>query len=414
MNAYDAKRLEALLTAAGYEKTDDPARADAIALITCHVREKASEKAFSALGRLHKANPKAKIALLGCAAKAEGENVFRRAPYVSAVLSPQRYHLLPQALSGGKAVLDVGVDRGLEKFGCLPPVSKSAAAEFLQIQEGCDMFCSYCCVPFTRGREVSRPMAQVVEEAGRLALGGAVEINLLGQNVDAYDGGGTLADAIREIAKIPQIRRIRYTTSYPSKIDDGIIALYASEPKLMPLASLPMQSGSDRILSAMRRRYTREGYMGILAKIRAARPDARFSSDFIVGFPGESDADFEETLSAAKEAGFIQSFAFKYSPRPGTPAADMPDQVPEEIKDKRIYALLTRLRANQDRFNKSCIGGEMEVLFTERGKREGEIMGRNEYMQPVMADGPESLIGKIARVRIERASYANLRGRIIL
>jgi tRNA-2-methylthio-N6-dimethylallyladenosine synthase len=412
MNAYDARRLEALMSAAGYGKADDPARADVIALVTCHIREKASEKAFSALGRLHKANPNAKFAVLGCVAKAEGENVLKRAPYVRAVLSSQRYHLLPRVLAGDAAAVDVGVDRGLEKFGCLPPIEKSFAVEFLQIQEGCDMFCSYCCVPHTRGREVSRPLASVVEEAKKLAAGGAVEINLLGQNVDAYEGGGTLADAIREIAGISEIRRIRYTTSYPSKIDDAMVALYASEPKLMPLVSLPMQSGSDRILFAMRRRYTREEYMGILAKIRSVRPDVRFSSDFIVGFPGETDEDFQKTLSAVEEAEFIQSFAFKYSPRSGTPAAEMPGQVPDEVKDKRIYALLGRLRASQDRFNRSCAGMDMDVLFTERGKKDGEIMGRNEYMQPVIAEGTEKLLGKIARVRIERGSYANLRGTI--
>jgi tRNA-2-methylthio-N6-dimethylallyladenosine synthase len=410
MNAYDAKRIEALLLAAGYEKTDDPAKSDAIALVTCHVREKAAEKAFSALGRLRKANPRAKFALLGCMARAEGENIIRRAPYVSVVLSPQKYHLLPDALASGGKTVDTGADRPLEKFDRLPPLSKPAAVEFLQIQEGCNMFCAYCCVPSTRGREVSRPIEQVVAEARSLAAGGTVEINLLGQNVDAYDGGGFLADAIREIARIPEIRRIRYTTSYPSKIDDDVAALYASEPKLMPLLSLPMQSGSDRILKAMRRQYTREGYMGILKKIRSARPDVKFSSDFIVGFPGETDEDFEQTLSAAKEAGFIQSFAFKYSPRPGTPAASMQNQVPEETKNKRIYALLSLLRANQDKFNRSCIGSEMEVLFTERGKNAGEIAGRNEYMQPVIANGPESTIGKIARVRIESASYANLHG----
>ena len=414
MNAYDAKRIATLLVTRGWEASEVADEADAIILNTCNVREKASEKVFSALGRLFKGNRTAKFAVIGCVAKAEGEVVMQRAPYVSAVLSSHQYHKLPDALEVSDRVIDIGVEDGLAKFEELVPASKSAASELLQIQEGCDMFCTYCSVPMTRGREVSRPFNSVLEEARHLAEMGAVEITLLGQNVDAYSfDGAKLSDVIRAVAAIPGIGRIRYTTSYPSRIDPELAGLYSTEPNLASLVSLPIQSGSNSVLIAMRRRYTVDGYRAIVAALRHARPEIMMSSDFIVGFPGETNANFDETMEIVREIGFIQSFSFKYSPRPGTKAASMPDQVTEDVKEKRLYNLQTLLRSNQDRFNRGCIGLEMGVLFTENALEEGFIVGRNEYMQPVIARGSADQLGLILPTRIEAGSYANLKGRII-
>ncbi|MDR2098955.1 MAG: tRNA (N6-isopentenyl adenosine(37)-C2)-methylthiotransferase MiaB [Rickettsiales bacterium] len=424
MNAYDSKRIAGMLRDHGYAEAESESAADAIILNTCYVRSKAAEKVFSELGRINKAlalqNRTAAIAVVGCLAKAEGENIFRRAPYVSIVLSSQKYHRLPelleQALAQHSRSIDTGLS-GLEKFASLPPVSRSDKSAFLQIQEGCDQFCTYCSVPYTRGREVSRSVADVMEEACSLNRLGALEINLVGQNVNAYDGAGEdgrrsdLASLIRKIARLPNVRRIRYTTSYPSRMSDELIALHAGEPKLMPLLYLPIQSGSNRILRLMNRKYTRESYLELISKIKAAQLAARISSDFIVGFPGETDEDFEETMSIAKQAGFIQSFPFKYSARPGTPAAAMVGQIPEDIKKRRLAALQKLLRASQDEFNKSCVGRVMEVLFSEAAK-DGRIIGRNEYQQPVIARAEAGIIGTIQKVKIKAGSYANLTGEI--
>jgi tRNA-2-methylthio-N6-dimethylallyladenosine synthase len=424
MNAYDSKRIAGMLADSGYMGTDDETAADAIILNTCYIREKAAEKVFSELGRIHKTlcalGRRAAIAVVGCVAKAEGGDIFRRAPYVSIVLSSQKYHLLPElierALARGGQAIDTGLS-GLEKFDNLPRMQYSGKAEFLQIQEGCDQFCTYCCVPATRGREVSRPVADVMREAENLDRLGALEINLLGQNVSSYNGMDedgrqcNLAGLIRKIAKLPNVRRIRYTTSHPSRMPDELIGLFASEPKLMPLLSLPIQSGSNRILKLMNRKYTHEGYMEIVRKIKAAAPAVRISSDFIVGFPGETDKDFEDTLDIARQAGFIQSFSFKYSARPGTPAASMPGQVPPDVKKERLLILQKLLRSIQDEFNKSSVGRTTEALFTEKGGN-GMAAGRNEYQQMVIVPDMPGIAGTIRKVSIKSASYANLKGEI--
>jgi tRNA-2-methylthio-N6-dimethylallyladenosine synthase len=411
MNVYDTRRIAGLLTSSGYVETDKPEEAEAIIFNTCYIREKAGEKVFSELGRLKKALRLSPVfAIVGCMAKAEGDNVFKRAPFVKVVLSSQKYHLLPDMLAAaiaGERSLDLGLS-GLEKFGCLPPVSRAVAVEYLQIQEGCDQYCTYCCVPFTRGREVCRPVADVIAEAERLADLGAVELNLVGQNVNSYPD---LAGLIREIAKIGGVRRIRFTTSYPSKMTEELVQLFAEEDKLMPLLYLPMQSGSDRILKLMNRKYTREQYIALATHIRQVAPRVKLSSDFIVGFPGESEEDFQDTLSAIREIGFVQSFSFRYSPRPGTVAAKMDDQIPLPVKSRRIAEIQWLLRAQQDEFNKTFIGGETEALFTEI---DGDsAIGRNEYQQLVIAPGGAELVGRIAKVKVESASYANLRGKIV-
>jgi tRNA-2-methylthio-N6-dimethylallyladenosine synthase len=415
MNVYDSRRIAAMLCAEGYAEAD-AADADIVILNTCYIREKASEKVFSELGRLHKARAAAPpvIAVVGCVARAEGEDVFRRAPYVSIVLSSQKYHLLPELLEKAAARRSRSIDTGLsglEKFDSLPQISSSEKIEYLQIQEGCDQCCTYCCVPRTRGREISRAVADVMKEAENLAALGALELCLVGQNVDAYNGGATLAGLIEKIAALPNIQRIRYTTSYPSKVADDLIALHAREPKLMPILSIPMQSGSDSVLRRMNRKYTCGEYVELVKKLRAARPDIAVSSDFIVGFPGETDGDFASTLSAVREIGFVQSFSFKYSPRLGTAAAKMDGQIPDAVKKERLAVLQKLLRSQQDEFNKSCVGRAMRVLFAERAK-DGFLMGRNEYLQPVIAAAPDSLLGTIQRVRIDSASYANLRGEL--
>ena len=418
MNQYDARRTSAHLESCGWTPSGDDEEADAIILFTCNVRAKAADKLFSHLGRLRETfGDGPVVAVVGCVAAAEGENIFRRAPNVSIVLSSRQYHKLPELLDAAlhtrAPALDIGTC-GLEKFSALPAASRAAPVEFLQIQEGCDQYCSYCCVPYTRGREESRPAKDVLAEAENLAARGAVELNLLGQNVNAYNGGMTLAALVREVAKLPQILRLRYTTSYPSLMTDEMAALHGAEPKLAPLLYLPMQSGSDRVLKNMNRKYTRAQYMDIVGKFRRANPQMRISSDFIVGFPGETDADFEETLGAVREIGFIQSFSFKFSPREGTPAAGMDGQVPDEVKTERIMRLQSLLRAGQDAFNRSCSRRRQEVLWTEISPS-GELVGRNGYQQLCIArpgGKAAELLGRMTSFTPESASYANLRGRV--
>ena len=453
MNVYDSTRITELLTQNKMVATDDETNADIVILNTCYIREKASAKIFSELGRLKKLYSRAKrpqpvFAVIGCVAKAEGKKIFTRAPYVSVVLSSQKYHLLPELLnkaipnvreveefqsklksasdklSGEKApkylhLMDTDLS-GLEKFDCLPSVKKSDYVSFIQVQEGCDNFCTYCVVPNTRGREVSRPISDVVAEASHLASLGAVEVNLLGQNVDSYNGAddfgnpSNLASLISMVAKIDGIKRIRYTTSYPSKISDDMIALHATEPKLMPLVYLPIQSGSNTVLHKMNRKYTREQYLDIIAKLKSANSDIQISSDFIVGFPGETDDDFEQTLDMVNRVHFIQCYAFKYSPRPNTPAATMPNQIEPDIKSARLHRLQSLLRKSQDSFNRSCIGRTMNVLFLEQSKVDSScIIGKNEYLQPVIVKASTSIIGKILPVHITDASYANLSGELL-
>lgn len=427
MNVYDSNRIANHLTLNKMEMVNDEKQADIIILNTCYIREKASEKVFSELGRIEKFSRKKErgpiIAVVGCVAKAEGKNIFRRAPYVSIVLSSQKYHLLPELIEQAKSMkksrlLNTELS-GLEKFSSLPKLSSSDKIAFLQIQEGCDKFCTYCVVPNTRGREISRPVADVLSEASNLNDLGVIELNLVGQNVNAYNGvdeGGTpstLAKLLIEIAKLPNIERIRYTTSYPSESTDELIELHKIESKLMPLLYLPIQSGSNKILKAMNRKYTLESYKELITKFKNANEAIQISSDFIVGFPNETEEDFDATLEIVKFAKFIQSYCFKYSPRPNTAAAKMDNQIPLRTKQERLKRLQDVLRENQEQFNKSCIGKTMKVLFTSKGKLKGEIVGKNEYLQPVIVAGDEGLIGTIQNVKIIEASYANLRGNVV-
>ncbi|MDR0367258.1 MAG: tRNA (N6-isopentenyl adenosine(37)-C2)-methylthiotransferase MiaB [Rickettsiales bacterium] len=414
MNVYDSRRISGHLEALGWARVDDALDADAVIFNTCYIREKAADKVYSELGRLRLSlNRKPVFAIVGCLAKADGSDVFRRAPFVSIVLSSQKYHLLPSLLEragDGEKIAELGLD-GLDKFDCLPPVSHAAHVEFVQIQEGCDQCCSYCCVPRTRGREKSRPWREVLGEVENLVSLGAVEINLVGQNVNAYDGGVSLASLIRKVAEIRGLRRIRFTTSYPSLMTGELVGLFAAEPKLMPLLYLPMQSGSDAVLEKMNRKYTLAEYFAIVEKMAKVAPRVKFSSDFIVGFPGETDNDFQATLDAVRNIKFIQSFSFRYSPRPNTAAAKMDGQVPLAVKTERIVELQKLLRSCQDEFNKSFVGRETEALFTER--MEDELLGRNEYQQMVIVKADSARVGEIRRVAVDRASYANLRGTVL-
>ena len=443
MNVYDSSRIVDMLQKDGIQITEDELNADIIILNTCFIREKASAKIFSELGRLHKLYAKKKkepvFAVLGCVAKAEGANIFKRAPYVSIVLSSQKYHLLPELITKAleerekkanstdekkkKVKYSHFIDTdlsGLEKFDCLPPVSKTNKVSFIQIQEGCNKFCTYCVVPNTRGREVSRDEEDILKEVNHLVELGAVELNLLGQNVDCYNGKdkdgktSTLAKLIEKIAKIDGIKRIRYTTSYPSEFSDEMIKLHGKEKKLMPLVYLPIQSGSNEVLHKMNRRYTREQYLDLINKLKKENPEIQISSDFIVGFPNETDEDFEQTLDIVKKVKFIQCYAFKYSPRPNTVAAKMDGQIDNKVKAERLKRLQTELRKSQDEFNKSCVGKVISVMFLEKSKVDSNcIIGKNEYLQPVIVEGNESLLGQIKDVKITSASYANLKGKII-
>ncbi|MEQ8667193.1 MAG: tRNA (N6-isopentenyl adenosine(37)-C2)-methylthiotransferase MiaB [Rhodospirillales bacterium] len=426
MNVYDSDRMADLLAPLGFRTSDTPDDADMVILNTCHIREKAAEKVFSELGRLHnmkKARAAAgrdmTIAVAGCVAQAEGEEIVRRAPYVDMVFGPQTYHRLPEMVArasrAGGAVLDT--DFPVEdKFDHLPAaVNVEGHAAFLTIQEGCDKFCTFCVVPYTRGAEYSRPAADVLAEARRLAEAGAREITLLGQNVNAYHGaagGGEwgLGRLAREIARIEGVERIRYTTSYPAEVDDELIAAHRDVAELMPFLHLPVQSGSDVVLKAMNRRHNADEYRRLVGKLRDARPDIALSSDFIVGFPGETDADFGATMQLIEEIGFVQAFSFKYSPRPGTPAASMPNQVPEAEKSARLTALQSLLESQQNEFNRRCIGTELSVLLEKPGRHPGQLVGRSPYMQAVHLDAPADMLGRIVPVRITDAHTNSLAG----
>ncbi|MCR5506470.1 MAG: tRNA (N6-isopentenyl adenosine(37)-C2)-methylthiotransferase MiaB [bacterium] len=443
MNVYDSSRIVDLLSENGMDLTEDETNADIIILNTCYIREKASAKIFSELGRLKKLykdkNPV--FAVIGCVAKAEGENIFKRAPFVSIVLSSQKYHLLPELLN--KALIEKKIIKeeelqekkknktklshlintelsGLEKFDCLPKQKNSEKVAFVQVQEGCNKFCTYCVVPNTRGREISRDEQSILDEVENLQKVGAVEINLLGQNVDCYNGldkdgnKSSLAKLIKKIAKFENVKRIRYTTSYPSEFSDEMIELHAIEPKLMPLVYLPIQAGSNEVLHKMNRRYTREQYLELIEKLKNANPNIQISSDFIVGFPNETEEDFQQTLDIVKRVKFIQCYAFKYSPRPNTVAQKMDGQIDLKIKSDRLKRLQVELRKSQDAFNKSCVGRVMSVLFTDVSKTDNQyIIGKNEYLQPVIVKADAKLVGTIQNVEIESASYANLKGKII-
>ena len=425
MNVYDSERMAEAMGSSGYVETATPEDADMILLNTCHIREKAAEKVYSELGRfrvLKEANPDLKIGVAGCVAQAEGAEIMRRQPLVDLVVGPQSYHRLPQLEARtreGKRALDTDFPED-DKFETLRHRPKAARGPtaFLTVQEGCDKFCAFCVVPYTRGAEVSRPAARILEEARDLVERGVREITLLGQNVNAYHGSGeggdwSLARLIRALAAIDGLERIRFTTSHPNDMSDDLIAAHGDCAKLMPYLHLPVQSGSDRILKRMNRSHTAEQYLRLIERIRAARPDILLSGDFIVGFPEETEADFEATMDLIRAVEYGQAYSFKYSTRPGTPAAERP-QLDEEVKTDRLYRLQALLGEQQRRIQDSMIGREVSVLFERVGRREGQMVGKSEYLHAVhvedaLQDGAAP-IGQIARVRIIGSGSNSLSG----
>jgi tRNA-2-methylthio-N6-dimethylallyladenosine synthase len=431
MNVYDSARMAELVAPLGYAPAETPDGADLVILNTCHIREKAAEKVFSELGgirRLKRAKERQGermlVAVAGCVAQAEGEEIVRRAPFVDMVFGPQTYHRLPEmvarATREGGGVLDTSFPAE-PKFDHLPATrGDQGVSAFLSIQEGCDKFCTFCVVPYTRGAEFSRPAVQIIDEAERLVAAGAREITLLGQNVNAYhgaapangpngDGEWRLAELLRALARVPGVERLRYTTSHPRDIDDGLIATHRDIEQVMPFLHLPVQSGSDRVLAAMNRRHTADDYRRTVEKLRQARADLAVSSDFIVGYPGESELDFRATLDLIAEVGFAQSFSFKYSPRPGTPAASE-KQVPEAVKADRLAELQALLQQQQRAFNAAAVGATMPVLFEKPGRHDGQLVGRSPYLQPVHTDAASEMIGKIVPVQIVRVQSNSLSG----
>jgi tRNA-2-methylthio-N6-dimethylallyladenosine synthase len=425
MNAYDSARMADLLAPLGYAASDAPDGADMVILNTCHIREKAAEKVYSELGRLRHLKAEKGgmlIAVAGCVAQAEGEEILRRAPQVDLVVGPQTYHRLPEMIAriardGGHA-LDADFP-ALEKFDSLAEQQESGISAFLTVQEGCDKFCTFCVVPYTRGPEHSRPPEAVLAEARALTARGTREIVLLGQNVNAYrgvDAAGrvwSLAKLCGALATIEGLARLRYTTSHPRDMGDDLIAAHGENEKLMPYLHLPVQSGSDTVLDAMNRQHTAETYLKLVDRIRAARPDIALTSDFIVGFPGESDADFEATMQLVRAVKYAGAFSFKYSKRPGTPAAAAKKQVSETAKTERLDALQALLLQQQDAFNDAQAGRILPVLFEKPGRREGQIVGRSPYLQPVHAEGDAALIGTVADVRIAARTANSLKGALV-
>jgi len=423
MNVYDGERMSELLGAEGLVPADADS-ADLVVLNTCHIREKAAEKVYSDIGRLARreapdgtALPRPMIAVAGCVAQAEGREISRRAPQVDIVVGPQAYHRLPglvASAAGGHSALDTDMPLA-SKFEALPARARGQRpSAFLTVQEGCDKFCTYCVVPYTRGAEVSRPWNAIIDEARALADGGAREITLLGQNVNAWCGedGRGLHDLIEAIATIPGIARIRYTTSHPNDMSDGLIAAHRDIPALMPFLHLPVQSGSDRVLKAMNRSHSAASYLRIIERVRAARPDIAISGDFIVGFPDESDADFEATLGLVREVGYAMAYSFKYSPRPGTPAAGMDGQIAPALMDERLQALQSLLNVQQHDFNRATIGRTTEILIERRGKRPGQMLGKSPWLQSVIVEnGPE--IGALVETEITAAAPNSLTGAIV-
>jgi tRNA-2-methylthio-N6-dimethylallyladenosine synthase len=430
MNVYDSARMADLLAPLDFERVDCAENADLVILNTCHIREKAAEKVFSELGRIRAlklrrargGNGDLLIAVAGCVAQAEGEEIRRRAPFVDLVFGPQAYHRLPQMISkaqrSGGGIVDTSFP-AKPKFDYLPrPRPSQRATAFLTVQEGCDKFCTFCVVPYTRGAEYSRPAAQILDEARHIADDGGREITLLGQNVNAYHGEGPdgeewgLARLIRALAALPRLDRIRYTTSHPSDVDDGLVAAHREVPQLMPFLHLPVQSGSDRVLARMNRRHRVRDYRRIVDRLRVARPDLALSTDLIVGFPGETEADFRATLDLVGEICFSQAFSFKYSPRPGTPAATMPDQVPDRTKTERLAELQTLLAGQQHQFNQACIGRTLSVLLEKAGRHPGQLVGRSPYLQSVHLDADSAGVGEIVPVTICGAGPNSLSGRL--
>jgi tRNA-2-methylthio-N6-dimethylallyladenosine synthase len=430
MNVYDSARVVDVLAPLGFVSVDDPAVADLIVLNTCHIRDKAAEKVYSELGRLQrlrrsriatgKSGPL--IAVAGCVAQAEGDELVARAPFVDLVVGPQSYHRLPALLAERSSTDGPQIDIEFPaepKFDLLPEARLAAGAcsAFLTVQEGCDRFCSFCVVPYTRGAEQSRPVAQVLAEARHYAAEGVVEITLLGQNVNAYHGEAPdgsawdLAQLIEALAQIDGLARLRYTTSHPADMSEALIAAHGRVVALMPYLHLPVQAGSDRVLAAMNRRHTADFYRRIVDRLRKARPDLALSSDFIVGFPGESDADFAATLSLVEEIGFVQAYSFKYSPRPGTPAALLP-QLDDQVKSERLLVLQELLDRQSLAFNERAVGRTVEVLFDRRGRHAGQLAGRSPYMQAVHADADDAILGRIVPVIVTGAGANSLSGHL--
>lgn len=421
MNVYDGERMAELFDAQGMTPADDKNDADIVVLNTCHIREKAAEKVYSEIGRLGKTSRSPggpMIAVAGCVAQAEGSEISRRAPTVDIVVGPQAYHNLPQMIAdvaAGKRAIDLDLP-GLDKFSQLPQKRKTGASAFLTVQEGCDKFCTYCVVPYTRGAEVSRSWNALIDEAKALIDGGAKEITLLGQNVNAWTGEDDagrmqgLDGLIRALDRLDGLKRIRYMTSHPNDMTDGLIAAHGDVETLMPFLHLPVQSGSDRILKAMNRSHSRDSYLKILDRARSVRPDIALSGDFIVGFPGESDADFADTLSLVRAVGYAQAFSFKYSPRPGTPAADMDTQISSEIMDDRLQQLQSQLVTDQSAFNSNMLGKTCEVLLERPGKLGNQLIGKSPWMQSVHVLAPDLTIGDIVHVEITDSGPLSLKG----
>ena len=416
MNVYDGERMAELFAAQGMTATDERGEADVVVLNTCHIREKAAEKVYSEIGRLRRKDGSSPIvAIAGCVAQAEGSEISRRAPEVDIVVGPQAYHTLPDmvaAAARGERIVDLDLP-GLDKFDVLPRRRKSGPTAFLTVQEGCDKFCTYCVVPYTRGAEISRPFADLVDEAKALVDAGAKEITLLGQNVNAWaDDARDLGSLIHALDRINGLHRIRYMTSHPNDMTDRLIAAHAEVETLMPFLHLPVQSGSNRILKAMNRSHSRDSYLAIIDKVRTARPDIAISGDFIVGFPGESDADFEDTLSIVRETRYSYAYSFKYSPRPGTPAATMDGQIESDVADDRLQRLQALISEQQAEFNRDTKGKRTSVLLEKPGKLAGQLIGKSPWLQSVHVIAPGLSIGDIIDVDIVEAGPLSLKGEI--
>ena len=428
MNVYDSRRMADTLAPAGFVETATPDDADLVILNTCNIREKAAEKVYSELGRIRaikdiaaREGRRVVIAIAGCVAQAEGEEILRRAPTVDIVVGSQSYHRLPDLLARAEHGRVVDTEFPVEdKFEHLAAPSHAAIrarglSTFVTVQEGCDKFCAFCVVPYTRGAEVSRPAAKIVAEVERLADAGVREVTLVGQNVNAYHGDGpagrpwTLGRLLHRVAEVPGIVRLRYTTSHPCDMDGSLIAAHRDLPALMPHLHLPVQSGSDRILAAMNRRHTRADYLRVVDDLRAARPDMAFSSDFIVGFPSETEEDFRASFNLVEEIGYASAYSFKYSPRPGTPAAELP-QLPDEVTSERLSRLLYAIDRQQAAYNARCVGLTLDVLIEKPGKLPGQLVGRSPYLQPVHVMAPPELIGEVHQVTITDLGTYSLHG----
>ncbi|MDT2075883.1 MAG: tRNA (N6-isopentenyl adenosine(37)-C2)-methylthiotransferase MiaB [Planktomarina sp.] len=421
MNVYDSERMAETLGTQGYVQTDTADDADMILLNTCHIREKAAEKIYSELGKfkgLKAIKPNLKIGVAGCVAQAEGAEIIRRQPMVDLVVGPQSYHKLPEMearVQTGKRAVDTDFPEE-DKFDHLAerPKAKRGPTAFLTVQEGCDKFCAFCVVPYTRGAEASRPADRVFSEALDLVERGVREITLLGQNVNAYHGHESgLAGLIWQLSSIPQLERIRFTTSHPNDMDDALIEAHGTCPKLMPYLHLPVQSGSDRILKAMNRKHTRDSYFKLVDRIRTARPDLLLSGDFIVGFPGETDQDFSDTLDLVRQVGYGQAYSFKYSARPGTPAAEK-DSVEPAVSSARLQELQALLTEQQYATQAAMVGREVKVLFEKKGRREGQLIGKSEYLHAVHAVAPDSMVGEVVPVQVIKDMTNSLTGEVLV